>query len=72
MLRDPFDDNVIPIVAELERRLPQDACQGQGEEEEEHPGVRNDTDSGEENGDTNFWLKLLNLLGGSISLCYYH
>lgn len=49
LLRDPFDDNVIPIVAELERRLPQDACQGQGEEEEEHPGVRNDTDSGEEN-----------------------
>ncbi|XP_022758348.1 magnesium transporter MRS2-2-like isoform X1 [Durio zibethinus] len=50
LLRDPFDDNVIPIVAELKRRLPQDdlTCQGQGEEEE-HPGMRNDMDTGEEN-----------------------
>ncbi|XVF80907.1 hypothetical protein PTKIN_Ptkin15bG0112700 [Pterospermum kingtungense] len=49
-LRDPFDDNVIPIVAELERRLSQDNFTGQGQgEEEEHPGVRNDIDSGEEN-----------------------
>ncbi|GMI69324.1 magnesium transporter 9 [Hibiscus trionum] len=52
LLRDPFDDNVIPIVAQLKRRLPQEnlTCQGQGEEEEEeHPGLRNDTDTGEEN-----------------------
>ncbi|XWS36377.1 hypothetical protein CRYUN_Cryun20dG0079800 [Craigia yunnanensis] len=50
LLRDPFDDNVIPIVAELKRRLPQDnlTCQGQGEEEE-HPGVCNDMENGEEN-----------------------
>ncbi|EOX94567.1 hypothetical protein QUC31_004591 [Theobroma cacao] len=50
LLRDPFDDNVIPIVAELKRRLPQDnlTCQGQGEEEE-HLGLRNDMDIGEEN-----------------------
>ncbi|XVF21660.1 hypothetical protein REPUB_Repub12eG0109500 [Reevesia pubescens] len=51
LLRDPFDDNVIPIVGELKRRLPQDnlTCQGQGEEEEERPGVRSDMDTGEEN-----------------------
>ncbi|XVE77870.1 hypothetical protein DITRI_Ditri13aG0098100 [Diplodiscus trichospermus] len=49
LLRDPFDDNVIPIVAELKRRLPQDdlTCQGQGEEEE-HSGVRNDIDNEED------------------------
>ncbi|KAG8489643.1 hypothetical protein CXB51_017635 [Gossypium anomalum] len=52
LLRDPFDDNVIPIVAELKRRLPQEknlTCQGLGEEEEEHPGLRNDINTGEEN-----------------------
>ncbi|XWS76311.1 hypothetical protein CRYUN_Cryun01aG0165000 [Craigia yunnanensis] len=50
LLRDPLADNVTLIVAELKRRLPQDnlTCQGQGEEEE-HPGVRNDMDTGEEN-----------------------
>lgn len=51
LLRDPYDDNVIPIVAELKRRLPQDnlTCQDQGEEEEEHPSARNDMDTEEEN-----------------------
>ncbi|KAG2719052.1 hypothetical protein I3760_03G249500 [Carya illinoinensis] len=46
LLRDPFDDNVIPIVEELQRRLPlaSSICLGQGEEEE-HPS----TESGEEN-----------------------
>ncbi|KAH1108228.1 hypothetical protein J1N35_011996 [Gossypium stocksii] len=50
LLRDPYDDNVIPIVAELKRRLPQDnlTCQDQGEEEE-HPSARNDMDTKEEN-----------------------
>ncbi|KAA3471212.1 magnesium transporter MRS2-2-like [Gossypium australe] len=51
LLRDPYDDNVIPIVAELKRRLPQDnlTCQDQGEEEEEQPSARNDMDTEEEN-----------------------
>ncbi|MBA0583425.1 hypothetical protein Gorai_014283 [Gossypium raimondii] len=51
LLRDPYDDNVIPIVAELKRRLPQDnlTCQDQGGEEEEHPSARNDMDTEEEN-----------------------
>ncbi|XP_041005669.1 magnesium transporter MRS2-2-like isoform X3 [Juglans microcarpa x Juglans regia] len=46
LLRDPFEDNVIPIVEELQRRLPlaNSICHGQGEEEE-HPS----TESGEEN-----------------------
>ncbi|XVF32454.1 hypothetical protein REPUB_Repub17cG0084300 [Reevesia pubescens] len=50
LLRDPLDDNVIPMVAELKRRLPQDnhACQCPVEEEE-HPGACNDMDTGEEN-----------------------
>ncbi|KAJ4726815.1 Magnesium transporter MRS2-like protein [Melia azedarach] len=46
LLRDPMDDNVIPIVEQLQRRLAPDnpISQGQGEEEE-HPGVRNDIDT---------------------------
>ncbi|KAJ4726814.1 Magnesium transporter MRS2-like protein [Melia azedarach] len=49
LLRDPMDDNVIPIVEQLQRRLAPDnpISQGQGEEEE-HPGVRNDIDTGEQ------------------------
>ena len=46
-----MDDNVIPIVEQLQRRLVPDnpISQGQGEEDD-HPGVRNDIDTGEENG----------------------
>ncbi|XP_059433188.1 magnesium transporter MRS2-I-like isoform X1 [Corylus avellana] len=46
LLRDPFDDNVIPVVEELQRRLPlaNAICHGQAEEEE-HPGA----ESSEEN-----------------------
>ncbi|GMI73856.1 ARABIDOPSIS THALIANA MAGNESIUM TRANSPORTER 7, magnesium transporter 7 [Hibiscus trionum] len=51
LLRDPYDENVTPLVGELKRRLPQDnlTCQGQGEEEEEKPGAHNDIDTEEEN-----------------------
>ncbi|XP_075639980.1 magnesium transporter MRS2-I-like isoform X2 [Castanea sativa] len=50
LLRDPFDNNVVPIVEELRRRLPIENAvyHGQGEEEE-HPGVQHDVESGEEN-----------------------
>ncbi|XP_015575847.1 magnesium transporter MRS2-2 isoform X2 [Ricinus communis] len=51
LLRDPLDDNVIPIVEELQRRLPLvyvTATQVQVEEEE-HPGVRKDVDTDQEN-----------------------
>lgn len=36
LLRDPMDENVVPIVEELQRRLPSTSSiyQGQGEEEE--------------------------------------
>ncbi|XP_059625962.1 magnesium transporter MRS2-I-like isoform X2 [Cornus florida] len=46
LLRDPMDDDVIPIVEELQRRLPplNAICQGQGEDEEQ-PGVQNDAES---------------------------
>jgi magnesium transporter len=53
LLRDPFDNNVIPIVEELRRRLPlgNAVSHGQGEEEE-HLGVQHDVESSEENGKT--------------------
>ena len=51
MLRDPLDDNIIPIVEELQRRLPRvnSVCQAQGEEEE-HQGERNEVETSDENG----------------------
>ncbi|KAM3688804.1 hypothetical protein ACJW30_10G181300 [Castanea mollissima] len=50
LLRDPFDNNVVPIVEELRRRLPIENAvyHGQGEEEEQ-PGVQHDVESGEKN-----------------------
>ena len=51
LLRDPLDDNVVPIVEELQRRLPTVTaiCQDQAEDEE-HQGARDDVESGEQNG----------------------
>ncbi|PON95030.1 Mg2+ transporter protein, Zinc transport protein [Trema orientale] len=51
LLRDPLDDNVIPIVEELQRRLPLTGAssKGQGEEEEQPAGVRDEAENGEEN-----------------------
>nr|XP_043636548.1 magnesium transporter MRS2-I-like [Erigeron canadensis] len=46
LLRDPLDDNVIPIVEELQRRLP--PVIGQGEDEEVN-GVQADTQTSESN-----------------------
>ncbi|XP_062085717.1 putative magnesium transporter MRS2-H [Humulus lupulus] len=45
LLRDPFDDNVIPIVEELQRHLPltRASPKGHGEEEEKASGVRDET-----------------------------
>ncbi|KAK3031684.1 hypothetical protein RJ639_035052 [Escallonia herrerae] len=48
LLRDPLDDNVVPIVEELQRRLPLVNAIGQGEDEE-HSGMQNDVASGDEN-----------------------
>lgn len=47
LLRDPMDDDVVPIVEELRRRLPQVKGQGQGQGEEEPSGQ--DGEGGEEN-----------------------
>lgn len=54
LLRDPMDDDVVPIVEELGRRLPKVTAAGQGEEE----SCAQDGEGGEENGAL-FW-KLLN------------
>lgn len=48
LLRDPLDENVIPIVEELERRLP-GIGQFQGEEDDQQE-ANNDADVGEQNG----------------------
>lgn len=48
LLRDPFDENVLPIVEELQRRLPE-IGQFQGEEDEQQE-ANNDADAGEQNG----------------------
>jgi magnesium transporter len=49
LLRDPMDENVIPVVEELQRRLPpaNAICQGQSEGRE-YPGGQNDVEAGEE------------------------
>ncbi|XP_059430363.1 magnesium transporter MRS2-I-like [Corylus avellana] len=49
LLRDPTDQNVIPVVEELQRRLPpvNAICQGQGNEKE-YPSGQNDVEAGEE------------------------
>ncbi|KAK1399129.1 Magnesium transporter [Heracleum sosnowskyi] len=50
MLQDPLDDNVVPIVKELQRRLPMvnPISQGQGEDED-NLGPQNDTETSAEN-----------------------
>ncbi|XP_024924943.3 magnesium transporter MRS2-I isoform X3 [Ziziphus jujuba] len=50
LLRDPFDDNVIPIVEELQRRLPPIIANYKGQQEEEDlQGTRDDVVTSEEN-----------------------
>lgn len=53
MLQHPLDDNVVPIVKELQRRLPlvNPISQGQGEDEE-NLGPQNDLETSVENGIT--------------------
>lgn len=53
MLQDPLDDNVVPIVEELKRRLPSVNLNSQVQgEDEENLGPQNDLDTSEENGIT--------------------
>lgn len=53
MLQDPLDDNVVPIVKELQRRLPlvNPISQGQGEDEK-NLGPQNDIQTCAEDGIT--------------------
>lgn len=53
LLRDPMDDNVIPMVEELRRRLPLASTSFQGQEEEDL-GAQNDAEASEENGNYNY------------------
>lgn len=61
LLRDPLDENVIPFVEELQRRLPvgDESGNGQGDGKESSGGGQNDGDTGEEDGNCNrhyIWL----------------
>jgi len=51
LLRDPTDENVIPVVEELQRRLPQSSAglqqQGDGKE---YLGGQNDAEAAEDDG----------------------
>lgn len=48
LLRDPFDENVLPIVEELQRRLPSASANFNGQGEEEDSGLQKDVESTEE------------------------
>uniref|UniRef100_A0A2P2JN62 Magnesium transporter n=1 Tax=Rhizophora mucronata TaxID=61149 RepID=A0A2P2JN62_RHIMU len=49
LLRDPMDENVIPVVEELQRRLPPVNANRQGHGDgKEYPGGQNDVEAGEE------------------------
>ncbi|KAI4369672.1 hypothetical protein MLD38_018089 [Melastoma candidum] len=47
LLRDPLDDNVVPVVEELQRRLPPTSGAGQGDEEY-HAGHKDDAGEDDE------------------------
>lgn len=54
LLRDPLDEHVIPVVAELQRRLtPVNAIRDSQGDGKEYAGG-NDVDAGEEDGMTHF------------------
>lgn len=51
-----MDDNVLPIVEELQRRLPLTSASSKGQlaEEDENPGgARDEAEAGEEHGNEN-------------------
>lgn len=51
MLQDPLDDNVVPIVEELQRRLASAKPLAQAQaEDEENLGAQNDVENNDENG----------------------
>lgn len=50
MLRDPLDDNVIPVVEELRRRLPPTNAICEGHPDGKDSGGQHDGYTGEEDG----------------------
>lgn len=51
LLRDPLDENVIPVVEELQRRLPPANHIVQGQRDGKgYPSGQNDVEAGEEDG----------------------
>lgn len=50
ILRDPLDDNVMPVVEELQRRLPLGNGRGEGEEDELPESSSNEVGNDEEAG----------------------
>lgn len=53
MLQDPLDDNVVPIVQELQRRLPLVNSNSEGQREDgENLGPQSDLETNEDNGTT--------------------
>lgn len=51
LLRDPLDENVIPVVEELQRRLPPGNYIRENQTDgKEFPAGQNDVDAGEEDG----------------------
>ncbi|XP_022641209.1 magnesium transporter MRS2-2 isoform X2 [Vigna radiata var. radiata] len=48
LLRDPTDENVIPVVEELQRRLPQSSAGLQQQDGKEYLGGQNDTEAAED------------------------
>ncbi|KAK7284082.1 hypothetical protein RJT34_18820 [Clitoria ternatea] len=61
LLRDPTDDDVVPIVEELRRRLPIVRADGQGQGQGEEEGCAQDGEGGEEN-EFPFELRVLEIL----------
>jgi magnesium transporter len=45
-----LDENVIPVVEELQRRLPPSSVFRQGQDGKEYPGGQQDVEAGEEDG----------------------
>ena len=70
LLRDLMDDNVIPLVEELRRRLPLASTSFQGQEEEDL-GAQNDAEASEENGKLQLVFSFWGLLK-IYSLLFYH
>lgn len=52
LLRDPLDDNVIPVVEELRRRLPLSNAIRESQADGKEMGGQHDIDAGEEDGMT--------------------